>query len=97
MLIYARKTQIALAYVYQLRQRCPEISVFWVHASSAERFRQAFASIAQECQIPGYDDPEVDILQLVKAWLEQKHRGRWLMVIDNADDTRTFFGRPETP
>jgi hypothetical protein len=73
------------------------VSVFWVHASSAERFRQAYASIAQECQIPGHDDPKVDVLPLVKRWLEGKDRGRWLMVIDNADDTQVFFGRRAEP
>jgi hypothetical protein len=33
------------------------------------------------------------VLLLVKAWLERKDRGRWLMVIDNADDMRLFFGQ----
>ncbi|KAK3896357.1 hypothetical protein C8A05DRAFT_20645, partial [Staphylotrichum tortipilum] len=32
------KTQIALAYAYWLQDECPDVSVFWVHASSAERF-----------------------------------------------------------
>jgi tetratricopeptide (TPR) repeat protein len=88
-----RKTQIALAYTYWLRRTRPEVSVFWVHASNAERFRQAYTSLTQECQVPGYDDPKADVLLLVKAWLERKDRGRWLMVIDNADDMRLFFGQ----
>ncbi|KAL2197216.1 nucleoside phosphorylase domain-containing protein [Corynascus similis CBS 632.67] len=83
------KTQIALEYAYCLTN--PEISVFWVHASTAERFRQAYASIAQECQVPGYDDPKTDVLPLMKKWLERKDFGRWLMVIDNADDVQVFF------
>ncbi|KAB5513496.1 hypothetical protein GE09DRAFT_1179745 [Coniochaeta sp. 2T2.1] len=91
------KTQIALAYAYWLQQTRSEVSVFWVHASSAERFRQAYASIAEECEIPGHDDPKVDVLSLVKRWLEGKDRGRWLMVIDNADDTQVFFGRRAGP
>jgi tetratricopeptide (TPR) repeat protein len=92
-----RKTQIALAYAYWLQQTRPEVSVFWVHASSAERFRQAYASIAKECRIPGHDDPKVDVLPLIKRWLEGKDRSSWLMVIDNADDTQVFFGRPAEP
>ncbi|PCD23157.1 hypothetical protein AU210_014680 [Fusarium oxysporum f. sp. radicis-cucumerinum] len=84
------KTQIALAYVYWLRQKCPDISVFWVHASNRERFRQSYASIAEECDIPGQDDPKVDVLVLVKDWLEKRFKSRWLMVIDNADDTQLF-------
>ncbi|KAK4241610.1 hypothetical protein C8A03DRAFT_30191 [Achaetomium macrosporum] len=54
----------------------------------------AYASIAQECQVPGYDDPKADVLLLVKGWLERKYRGPWLMVIDNADDIQLFFGGP---
>ena len=73
----------------------PEVSIFWVHASNAERFHQAFSQIAQSCQIPGYNDPQADILQLVKGWLERKDQPLWLMIIDNADDTEMFFSSSE--
>ncbi|KAK4117981.1 hypothetical protein N657DRAFT_659810 [Parathielavia appendiculata] len=86
------KTQIALAYAYWLQEEYPDISVFWVHASSAERFRQSYALIAQECHVPGYDDPKADVVPLLKRWLASKDRGRWLMVIDNADDTQLASG-----
>ncbi|KAL0934874.1 kinesin light chain [Colletotrichum truncatum] len=85
------KTQIALAYVFWLQHAHPDISVFWVHASNAERFFQAYSAIAYECSIPGYDNPESDILALVKTWLERRDQGRWLMIVDNADDTQQFF------
>ncbi|KAK3367009.1 nucleoside phosphorylase domain-containing protein [Lasiosphaeria ovina] len=94
---WQRKTQIALEYSYWLRKTYTEISVFWVHASNTERFRQAYASIAQECQVPGYDDPKIDTLLLVKKWLEREDCGRWLMVIDNADDTEVFFSQQAEP
>ncbi|KAI0456108.1 hypothetical protein F5B21DRAFT_502584 [Xylaria acuta] len=84
------KTQIALAYVFWLNGASSDISVFWVHASSIDRFRQAYADIAEKCQVPGYNDPKADVLSLLKRWLEQKDRGRWLMVIDNADDPQLF-------
>ncbi|KAK0639519.1 hypothetical protein B0T16DRAFT_497593 [Cercophora newfieldiana] len=91
------KTQIALAYIFWLRNAHPEVSVFWIHASNAERFREAYASIAKECRVPGYDDPKSDVLMLVNKWLlQQRDRGgKWLMVIDNADDLQTFFGRQQ--
>ncbi|KAM6483909.1 hypothetical protein HDV62DRAFT_389029 [Trichoderma sp. SZMC 28011] len=88
------KTQIALEYAFQLQKTHPTVSVFWIHASSAARFRQAFASIAQKYDIPGYAEPKVDMLLLVKGWLEEKDRGEWLMIIDNADDMQLFFGQP---
>ncbi|OHW91700.1 kinesin light chain [Colletotrichum incanum] len=85
------KTQIALAYVFWLQHACPDLSVFWVHASNADRFRQSYSYIAQHCGIPGYDDPKADVLALVKSWLERPDCGQWLMVIDNADDRQLFF------
>ncbi|KAI8623395.1 hypothetical protein F5Y19DRAFT_481760 [Xylariaceae sp. FL1651] len=84
------KTQIALEYAYRLREEHPDKSVFWVRASNAEQFRQSFHSIALECSIPGNDNPEVDMLPLVKRWLEGNSQGRWLMIIDNADDAQLF-------
>ncbi|KAK1655254.1 hypothetical protein BDP81DRAFT_456348 [Colletotrichum phormii] len=85
------KTQIALAYAYWVHETFPEASVFWVHASNHQRFRQAFTSIAQVCGITGYDENKADTLLLVKQWLESKKSGRWLLIIDNADDKETFF------
>ncbi|XP_044716548.1 PIF1 protein [Hirsutella rhossiliensis] len=73
------------------KETCPEVSVFWVYASIAERFRQSFNTIAQDCKIPGYDNPKTDVLLLVKRWLEKKDCGRWLLVIDNTDDMELFF------
>ncbi|CAI4218829.1 unnamed protein product [Parascedosporium putredinis] len=85
------KTQIALEYVYRLQEALPAISIFWVHASNVERFQQSYAEIAKRCQIPGYDDPKANLLQLVKEWLSRKECGHWFMVVDNADDTHLFF------
>ena len=92
-----RKTQIALEYTYWLRATHSDISIFWVHASNVERFRQSFTSIALECHIPGYDDPKTDMLSLVQKWLERKDRGWWVMVLDNADDAQLFFPSPLEP
>lgn len=69
------------------------MSIFWVHASNAERFRLSFADIARFCRIAGHDDPEVDVLTLVKHWLELEANGPWLMVVDNADDLDMFSER----
>ncbi|PKK42694.1 hypothetical protein CI102_12274 [Trichoderma harzianum] len=85
------KTQIALAYAYWIRDIHPDTSVFWVHASNADRFRAAYAFIAEKCNVPGRDHPEADILLLVKRWLEEQNKIQWLMIIDNVDDIELFF------
>jgi hypothetical protein len=33
-------------------------------------------------EIPGRDDPKIDILQLVYQWLRDPRNGRWVMVLD---------------
>lgn len=92
MLTWKRKTQIALAHIYWLWQTHPQVSVFWVHGGTAERFREAYARIAERCRVPGRKHPSSNVLSLVKRWLESEDRGRWLMVIDSADDAQLFSG-----
>ncbi|CAF3536662.1 unnamed protein product [Fusarium graminearum] len=87
------KTQIALAYSYWLQNVSQGTSVFWVHASSAERFSEAYSKIAKACKIPGHDDPSFDALSVVKDWLESDESGRWMMIVDNADDMQLFFSQ----
>ncbi|KAF4964390.1 hypothetical protein FSARC_7689 [Fusarium sarcochroum] len=91
------KTQIALAYAYWLQEISKDTSVFWVHASSAERFSEAYAGIAKECKIPGHEDPSFDVLPTVRDWLASEESGQWLMIIDNADDMQLFFPQSDEP
>ncbi|OBT91277.1 hypothetical protein VE02_00373 [Pseudogymnoascus sp. 03VT05] len=84
------KSQIAIEYSYRLRVRDPQVWVFWVYASTAERFEQAYRSIAAELDLPGADDPKTDVLGLVSRWLSNIDNGRWLIILDNADDIDMF-------
>ena len=65
--------------------------IFWVHASNSDRFDQSILKIAQECKVPGYDDPKADKGSLVKNWLQGKDCRSWLLILDNADDYAMFF------
>lgn len=57
-----------------------------------ERFKNAYREIARKLEIPGYQNPESDILCLVKDWLEDARPGQWLMILDNADDAEIMYG-----
>jgi hypothetical protein len=46
--------------------------------------------------LPGVNDPEQEIKQLVKNWLSSTESGTWLMIIDNADDSDMFFRARKT-
>jgi hypothetical protein len=86
-----RKSQIAIEYAYRVRESAPQTWVFWVHASNAGRFRQAYTNIAAKIELPGRDDPNADILRLVYNWLCDERNGRWLIILDNADDDHQVF------
>jgi tetratricopeptide (TPR) repeat protein len=90
------KSQIAIECSYRIREQDPQTWVFWVHASNAVRFEQAYRSIAATLQLPGWDDFKVDILRLVSGWLSNVDNGRWLMILDNADDIDVFRQTQET-
>lgn len=51
---------------------------------------RAYEEIAAVAEIPGRGDPKTDLLQLVHQWLCDARSGRWLMVLDNADDDGIF-------
>ena len=87
----AGKTQIALEYAFRKREQSPDTSVFWVYASTTTNFEESYKRIATVCDIPGHQDPQVNILQLVRDWLEIHTDHEWLMVVDNVDIADTLF------
>ncbi|MCJ1266225.1 hypothetical protein MMC22_006108 [Lobaria immixta] len=88
----AGKSQIAIEYCYRYQNLHPEKHIFWVHASTRQRLEQAYRDIARRLQLPGWNDPAVNTLQLVSEWFNDDEN--WLMVLDNADDHDTFFAKP---
>ncbi|KAH7111546.1 hypothetical protein EDB81DRAFT_355668 [Dactylonectria macrodidyma] len=85
------KSQVAIQFAHHIRDTSPQTSVFWVHASSRPRFKEAYRSIADNLRLPGRNDPSVDVLGLVRDWLQGEEVGRWLMVLDNVDDVNLFY------
>jgi tetratricopeptide (TPR) repeat protein len=86
-----RKSQIALEYCFRKKENDPDCSVYWVQAATVARFEETYKRIATECRIVTQEATQVDITLLVKDWLETRHEGRWLMVVDNVDDADIFF------
>ncbi|RYP64315.1 hypothetical protein DL771_008817 [Monosporascus sp. 5C6A] len=84
------KSQLAVEYSYRTRERSPDTWVFWVPASSPARFEEGYRKIAERAKLPGWDQSDVDILKLVYSWLSHDANGRWVMIIDNADDLSVF-------
>ena len=66
--------------------------MFWIHASSRSRVNKTCLEIAKNAKIPGWDDPKTNKLELVSEWLESPRSGRWILMVDNADDFDLLFG-----
>ncbi|KFY92599.1 hypothetical protein V498_04835 [Pseudogymnoascus sp. VKM F-4517 (FW-2822)] len=86
------KSQIAIKYAYQVQKHRPQISVFWIHASTKTRFEQAYQEMAERLELPGRDNPEANVLRLVYNWLSDEANGQWHIILDNVDDRSMFFG-----
>ena len=65
--------------------------MLWVHASTSARFHEAYETIARKLSLPGLENPNTNILQLVRDWLSDERHGSWLMILDNIDDIETLF------
>ncbi|KIM96097.1 hypothetical protein OIDMADRAFT_132580, partial [Oidiodendron maius Zn] len=89
------KTRIALEVAYRIHKADPECSVFWVPAVDRTTFEQAYRGIGQKLQLDGATDDKTDIISLVKAALSYEDSGRWLLVVDNADDPELMFGKKQ--
>jgi tetratricopeptide (TPR) repeat protein len=87
------KSQLAIELCYSVKENNPEQHVIWIYASTADRVEEAYMSIAKAIQLPGWDDPTCDKMNLVWEWLNNEANGKWLLVLDSADDLEVFFGK----
>jgi tetratricopeptide (TPR) repeat protein len=74
-----------------VRGRDPQTWVFWVHAGTAARFEEGYRAIADRVKLPGRNEPKAHILRLVYRWLCNEESGKWVLILDNADDDTLFF------
>ena len=87
---FKRKSQLAVEFSYRVRDRWPDTWIFWVHAGNSARFEEGYRRIAERVKIPGQDRSGMDMMRLVYNWLCDEGNGRWVMIIDNADDLGAF-------
>jgi tetratricopeptide (TPR) repeat protein len=80
------KTQVVLSFVYAIREEHPDISIVWVPALSVETFSQAMKEVAGRLGIHIAEGSDQDVRPLVKQRLSAPNAGKWLLVVDNADD-----------
>ena len=86
------KTQIALQFAYMVKKTMSAVSIFWMPALSMESFEQACAAVVAALHISQAHGGEDDPKELVREYLGTDRAGRWLLVLDNADDHDVLFG-----
>ncbi|KAJ9412678.1 hypothetical protein QL093DRAFT_2539123 [Fusarium oxysporum] len=73
------KSQAAIQFAYH------------IHGDSKPRFEEAYQAIAERLQLLRRNDPDIDVLRLIRDWLQTEEAGSWLMILDNADNVNLFY------
>jgi tetratricopeptide (TPR) repeat protein len=90
------KTQVALQFAYSVKDDCPEFSICWVQALSMETFEQSCKEIARALGIHQGPESKEDVKKLVRQRLCADTAGKWLLIVDNADDLKLLRGLDQT-
>ncbi|OAA62009.1 kinesin light chain [Niveomyces insectorum RCEF 264] len=85
------KTQVANALAHWTKDHMTNHSVFWVPALSKPGFEEACTAIAAKLGIQRAKGQ--DVKALVRDHLSTVAAGKWLLVVDNADDPELVCGR----
>lgn len=80
------KSRLALEMAYQIRSEEPGVFIFWIQAMGQLTFERDILEIGKKLRIPGIEDNRADIKNLVKNRLSNPSSGKWILILDNADD-----------
>ncbi|VUC23865.1 unnamed protein product [Clonostachys rosea] len=84
------KTQVALQFAYWMKTNQPTYAVFWIPVLSEASFEQAYMEIGKSLSIPRESDE--DYKRIIQRFLSSEKAGKWLLIVDNADDKDMMFG-----
>ncbi|KAF1923465.1 kinesin light chain [Didymella exigua CBS 183.55] len=79
------KSQLALEVAHRAKLNNKSCSVFWMDASDTDSLYRSYASVAQKLGIPGCDDDQADIKQIVRRCVAELSTQQCLLIFDNAD------------
>jgi len=81
------KSQLVLEAAHRTKQNSRSCSVFWMDASDIDSLYRSYASVAQKLSIPGCDDDQADIKQVVERCVAAIGARQCLLVYDNVEGT----------
>ncbi|KAF4970220.1 hypothetical protein FSARC_2685 [Fusarium sarcochroum] len=85
------KSQLAIQFAHHIYADEPGTSVFWVRGRSKATFEESYRALSDILALPRRHETEVNVLALVRDWLQRDDIPPWLMIVDNADDISLFF------
>ncbi|TVY89508.1 hypothetical protein LAWI1_G005763 [Lachnellula willkommii] len=85
------KTEIAVHLTCRLMEQYPDCDILWVYGATQQSFDDAYSKIAEELNIPGWQEPTFDHRREVPKVLDRKDSRPWVMILDNADDYSAYF------
>ncbi|MCJ1314084.1 hypothetical protein MMC25_007764 [Agyrium rufum] len=87
------KTQVELQFAYSVKEKYSEYSIWWIPAASLETFEQAYVEIQR-----GLGDrlrtTKDDLKHSIRRYFETEAAGKWLFIMDNADNKDIIIGTP---
>ncbi|KAJ4346585.1 uncharacterized protein N0V89_010516 [Didymosphaeria variabile] len=81
------KSQLALEVAHRTRLNNKNCSVFWMDASDMDSLYRSYASVAQKLSVPGCDDDQADMKQVVKRCVAAMSARQCLLIYDNVGAT----------
>ncbi|KAL7905410.1 TPR-like protein [Trichoderma velutinum] len=85
------KSQLAIEFAHIFAEEHKDIWVFWIHAATRARVEEGFQLIADAIKLPKRKQPKADIPLLVRNWLSNEHNGRWIIILDSADNSDVLY------
>lgn len=82
-----RKSQIAYEYA---KRHSEERNIFWVRANNLENMKTGYLAIARVFKL-NLEQPQPDVLLIVKKLLETADSLPWLLVLDDVDDKESML------
>ncbi|KAF1359346.1 HET-domain-containing protein [Lizonia empirigonia] len=79
------KSQLALEVAHRTRLNNKSCSVFWMDASDKESLYRSYTSVAQKLRIPGYNDDQADMKQVVERCVAELSTRQCLLIFDNVE------------
>lgn len=88
------KTQIVNEFAYRTRDKYHDCSVFWISSSTLGSVEQGFLDIGELLGMSTTSAGGFDAKAFLKKELSRAS-GRWLLIVDNADDSDIWFRKDE--